>query len=212
MKLTLFIVTILFFLINSFSLSDLNKKSDYLVWPESSIYLTAGHRMQIADLLWIRSLQDFDYCSQKINSNECVGQSWLFKILNLATMMDPFLEPVMYQSAGLALTILISDYAGASIILDKAVRIYPRNWQINYLAGYHALYEEKNKKKAAQLYEAAADHGAPSWVKYMSGRLAADAGETEYAEQILSEMISINKNPEYAEMLRKKIEQHKKKN
>ncbi|MBC7752596.1 MAG: hypothetical protein H7Z71_00045 [Moraxellaceae bacterium] len=140
-----------------------------------------------------------------MNDNECRGKSWLFQTLNLATEIDPMFEPLMYRAAGLALTVIISDYAGASIIFDKAVKHYPNNWNVTYVAAYHALYEEKDKLKAAHLYEQAAKTGAPNWVYSLAGRLAKDGGEDEYSQKILEGMIATNQDEKIIKRLRDKI-------
>ena len=181
------------------------KRSDYLPPPTAVKYLSAGMKYQIADSLWLRALQDFDYCEKKINELECKSKSWLFQTLNLATEIDPKFEPQMYKSAGLALTVIISDYAGASVLFDKGVRQYPHDWEISYTAAYHALYEEKNKIKAARLYEQAAKNGAPSWVYSLAGRLAKDGGEDEYSAKILEGMIATNQDEKIIKRLRDKI-------
>lgn len=181
------------------------KRSDYLPPPVAVKYLSIGMRYQFSDSLWLRALQDFDYCEKKINEMECKGKSWLFQTLNLATELDPVLHASMYRAAGLALTVIISDYAGASVIFDKAVRHHPDNWLVTYSAGYHALYEEKNKLKAARLYEQAARTGAPDWVYSLAGRLAADGGEEEYSKRILEQMIATNQDEKIIKRLRDKI-------
>ena len=180
------------------------KRSDYLPPPFAVKYLSVGMSYQLADSLWLRALQDFDYCEQKTNETECKGKSWLFQTLNLATEMDPLLEPAMYRAAGLALTVIISDYAGASAIFDKAMRHYPKDWNMAYAAAYHALYEEKNKTKAARLYEKAAQNGAPAWVFSLAGRIAMDNGEDQYSKQILEGMIASNLDEKIIKRLKDK--------
>lgn len=180
-------------------------RSDYLPPPIAIKNLSVGLKNQFADTLWLRAVQDFDYCEKKVNEMECKSKSWLFQTLNLAFELDPYLEPPMYQTAGLALTVIISDYLGASIIFDKGVRQYPNNWEIAYSAAYHALYEEKNKTKAARLYENAAKNGAPTWVYSLAGRIAMDNGEAEYSKQILEGMIATNQDEIIIKRLSDKI-------
>ncbi len=164
-----------------------------------------GLNKQWADIMWLRAIQDMDYCEQKINQTECKGKSWLFQLIDLAVELDPNLEPGVYQISGLALTILISDYQGASIIFDKAVEQYPNSWHINYAAAYHALYEQKNKVKAAKLYEAAGKNGAPSWTLSLAGRLASEGGDQEYSQQILKGMIDAKVDPAIIKRLQEKL-------
>lgn len=178
---------------------------DYLPPPKAIQHFTSGLKIAIADSLWLRALQDFDYCNDKINERDCVGQSWLFQVLDLATTLDPKFEPVMYQTGGLALTVIISDYAGASIYFDRGVEQYPNDWQLNYAAAYHVLYEEKNKAKAAKLYLAAADNGAPPWVRVMAGRLGYEGGDKVFAEQVLQQMIDTNQDEKLIEVLKRRL-------
>lgn len=164
---------------------EMQKRSDYLPPPVAIQHLSVGMKTQLADSFWLRAVQDFDFCEKTINENECQGKSWLFQVLNLATDLDPKFAPAMYQFAGLALTVLVSDYPGATVIFDKAVAQYPDNWELNYAAGYHALYEEKDKVKAARLYKAAGDYGAPKWVYSLASGLSNEGGDREFAQLIL---------------------------
>jgi hypothetical protein len=177
----------------------------YIPPPKAAVHLTSGFNVQFADSLWLRAVQDFDYCSRKISENECVGKSWLFSVLDLASTMDPKLEPSMYQTGGLALTVIISDYQGATAFFDRGVRIYPTNWQLNYAAAYHALFEEKDKIKASRLYMRAAENGAPWWVPQLAARLAEEGGDSIFAEKILEDMIAQNAETTVVERLKEKL-------
>lgn len=179
----------------------------YIPPPLAVQYFAAGFRKQFASSLWLRSMGDLDYCEKLINARDCVGKSWLFSIFDLATELDPPFEPVFYQVGGLALTVIISDYAGASIIFDKGVKQHPDYWQLTYAAAYHAHFEEKDFPKAAQLYSLAAKYGAPKWVSTLAGRMAVDGGNAELADEILRSMIDMKIEERYIERLRKKIEE-----
>lgn len=205
-QIKLIVISALFFSASLFlSQPIVPKRSNYLPPPVVIKNMSVGLNYQIADLLWLRALQDFDYCESKVNETECNSKSWLFQTLNLMTEMDPKIEPRIYRIAGLALTVIISDYAGASIIFDKAVKAYPKDWSVSYAAAYHALYEEKNKMKAAKLYEMAAQNGAPAWVFSLAGRLAVDEGADQYAESILQGMIATNQDEKIIKRLKDKM-------
>lgn len=200
----------LFFLVALFFTVPKNTQNlTYLPPPVSIKNMTVGLKYQIADSLWIRAIQDFDYCEKKISENQCAGRSWLYQLLNLITEIDPVLSPDMYRSAGLALTIIISDYEGASVIFDKAVVQYPKDWSLLYTAGYHALFEEKNKLKASKLYFAAAQNGAPNWVYAMAGRLASESGANDYSEKILQGMIDLKVDEKIIKRLRSRLLENK---
>ncbi|MES2803860.1 MAG: hypothetical protein V4654_15310 [Bdellovibrionota bacterium] len=177
----------------------------YIPPPKSVQHFTAGFNVQVADSLWMRAVQDFDYCSKRLAENVCEGNSWLFSVLDLSSSLDPRLEPVMYQTGGLALSILVGDVEGGAKIFAKGVRIYPNNWQIIYAAAYHALYEEKDKNKAAKLYLQAFSNGAPDWTQMLAARLASDNGDSEFADKILVDMIAQNQDEKLIKRLKTKL-------
>lgn len=179
----------------------------HYISPPNLKHFTFGHSEAVADTLWLRTLQDFDFCSEPLNKQECVGDSWLYRMLNQITELSPkFRGP--YANGALALTVIISDYSGASKIFDKGVRELPEDWTISYRAAYHALYEEKNKEKAAKLLIHAADHGAPKWAYALAGRLYADDGQLELAKALVQDMKARNEDPALIERLESKINTH----
>lgn len=184
---------------------EIIKRSDYLTPPTIIKNISLGLNVQFSDSFWLRAVQDFDYCDQMINSKECKGKSWLFQVVDLATDLDLKFEEAFFYG-GLALTIIISDYEGASKIFDKGVIQFPNKWQLNYAAGYHSMIEEKDYGKAAERYLAAVNNGAPSWVRILAGTLAAKNGNTEFAEKVIEQMISMNEEPKYIERLKIKLD------
>lgn len=202
-------ISAFFFLLTLFvAKPEMPKRTDYLPPPVAIKNMTVGFSVALADSFWLRSVQDFDYCENKIKDNECQGKSWLFQTLNLTTELDPRIAASQYQVAGLALTVIISDYAGASVIFDKGVMQHPESWQLTYAAAYHALFEEKDKLKASRLYKLAGEHGAPSWVMATAGRLAAEGGSVVDAERILRGLIESNSDPKVIRQLTEKLSKY----
>ncbi len=207
----LIFISALFFLTTLFFIKPSVNQETLLLPPSANIkYFSVGFKITLASALWLRILQNIDYCEQKINKTQCIGKSWLFKNLDLATDLDPIFESDMYRMGALALSILISDNEGALIIFDKGIKQYPNNWPLLYAAGYQAYFEEKNKKKASELYFRAAQNGAPDWVHVLAGRLAAEGGEFDYAEKILQTMIDTNQEEKYIIRLKEKLANLKK--
>ncbi len=163
-----------------------------------------GYNEVAGDLLWIRALQDFDYCDQKLTSKVCKGSSWLYKMLNAVTDLSPSFR-IAYAAGALALTVIISDIDGATKIFDKGVKAFPKDWPILYRAAYHYMYEVKDNKRAAELLIEAGKNGAPSWVFSLAGRLYSDAGSLELAEMVLQDMISTHQDPNLIKRLQDKI-------
>lgn len=192
-----------------FSKSYNRFQEPYIPPPKAIQHLTAGFKIQVADSLWLRAVQDFDYCGKRIEEHVCEGNSWLFSVLDLSSTLDPRLEPVMYQTGGLALSILVGDVEGGAKIFERGTRVYPDHWHIIYAAAYHALFEEKNKKKASKLYLRASEKGAPPWTQVLAARLAADEGESEFATKILEDMIAQNKDESLIKRLKTKLDEAK---
>lgn len=200
------VLAVLFFIMQLFFVAPLQeRRNDYIAPPVELKYLNAGFSSSVSDSFWLRAIQDFDFCSKPLNDTECNGKSWLFHTLNLVVELDTtFLEAFYY--GGLALTVIISDYAGASVIFDKAVISFPKHWSILYTAAYHAFFHENDKLKASRLYLAASDNGAPDWVRLTAGRLAGEGGDLVSARDILQQLIDHAVDPAWIEILKKKIE------
>jgi len=155
--------------------------------PRGLEHLSFGFRASMADGFWVRAIQDFDYCEQPIAKQLCQGRGWLYQTLDVTTDLDPDFR-MAYSAGAMALSVIVSDLDGASLLFDKAVAHFPHDWIILYKAAYHALYEEKNQAKAAVLMEQAARNGAPSWVFQLAGRLYTRSGQREMAERLLNEL------------------------
>ena len=173
--------------------------------PKGLEHFHFGFRSAMADLFWVRALQDFDYCEEKKSTQLCKGNGWLFQTLDVITTLDSQFR-MAYSAGGMALSILISDIEGASKLFDRAVQEFPDDWVLLYKAAYHALYEEKNTEKAADLMLRAARRGAPAWVYSLAGRLYSDAGKSEVAERLLSEMQNSGIDERVQERLRQKLQ------
>jgi tetratricopeptide (TPR) repeat protein len=183
---------------------------ELLAPPASLVHFTFGYRETVADVFWLRAIQDFDYCEKKIRTSECRGKGWLFQTLDLITELSPLFR-MAYSAGGMALTILVSDIAGASKFFDKAVGRFPKDWTLLYKAAYHALFEEKDKAKAAGLMERAARNGSPDWVFSLAARLYSEAGRIEVAERLLSQLQTDKTVDDMlAQRMRDKIELEKK--
>lgn len=164
-----------------------------------------GYQEVIADTLWIRALQDFDYCDSKIADNVCRNNSWLFLMLDSITNLSPNFR-IPYAAGALALTVIITDIDGATKIFDKGVKAFPNDWPLLYRAAYHYLYEVNDKKRAAELLIAAGKNGAPPWVFSLAGRLYSDSGKVDLAKALLEQMIRERQDPVLIERVRRKIE------
>lgn len=179
-------------------------KASFIGPPPLLERFTFGFNETVADSLWIRVVQDLDYCEQTVALNTCKNNSWLYQMIDTITNLSPkFRAP--YAVGGLALTVLITDVDGATKIFDKSVKAFPEDWPILFRAAYHYLYEVKNNRHAAYLLLQAADHGAPTWTRTLAGRLYVDSGDLELAQQLLEDMRKTNQDKVLIERLERKI-------
>lgn len=191
--------------VSLFEWQGVGRHSRQLVAPPQGIErFTFGYSEVTADVLWIRTVQDFDYCEKQIQENVCVNNSWLYHMLEAITNLSPHFR-IPYAAGALALTVLISDIEGATKIFDKGVKNFPNDWPILYRAAYHYLYEVKDKKRAAEFLLQAGKNGAPPWVFALAGRLYSDSGHMELAESLLNQMIQTKQDPTLIKRLQDKI-------
>ncbi len=173
--------------------------------PQGVEHFTFGYGEVFSDLLWIRALQDFDFCEKKVDNINCTDNSWMFRMIDTITNISPHFR-LPYAAGSLSLTVLVNDIKGASVIFDKAVKAFPNDWPILYRASYQALIEEKNNEKAAGLMLRAAQNGGPPWLYEASARLYSEEGKMAVAEGILADLKANNESEELIRNMEKKIE------
>lgn len=169
-------------------------------------YFSFGNQMILADNLWLRAIQDFDYCDDQIAKNRCKNNSWLYQILNSTTNLAPDYYPV-YTEGGIALSVILTDVEGASKIYEKGLALYPKDFPLLYRAGLHAYMEEKNKAKAADLYlRAARAQGLEgTWLYSLAARLYTDSGQKEVAVKLYHKMKEEGLEEGYLKRMREKL-------
>lgn len=199
---------LLLFSVESTQRAKLDEVKDFIAPPPLIEHYSFGLKPQLADIFWVRSLQDFDFCEKFISENTCKGNSWLFHMLNAVVTLDPSYR-IAYSAGGLALTIIISDYAGASKIFDKGVKAFPEDWPLLFRAAYHALYEERDFAKASDLFKRAGQFGGPAWTQSLANRLQTKAGQVEVGERLLADLIKRNEDETVIKHMRARIDEIK---
>lgn len=185
--------------------TNLDYQSRFISPPQHLEKMTFGFQETAADALWIRTVQDMDFCEQQIEQNNCVNNSWLYTMLDAITNLSPHFR-VAYSAGTLALTVLISDIQGATQLFEKALKYFPNDWVINYRAGYHYIYEVKDKKRAAVLLEKAAKNGGPPWLYSLAGGLYSESGSEQAAQTLLKYMIQTEQDEVIIKRLQDKLE------
>lgn len=184
--------------------SKLQTKQFFIAPPPKLEFFSFGYQMTIADNLWIRAIQDFDYCENQIAENHCQDNGWLAEMLDTITNLAPDYQ-IVYKAGGLALTVIISDYAGATRIFDKGVKVFPHDVSLLHRAAYHAMMEEKNQEKAASLLVQAAKSGGSAWFYSLATRLYTEAGKKDLAMGLYKELEGTDVEPGTLKRIRGKL-------
>lgn len=183
---------------------DHSKHQQYLVPPKGLERFAFGYSEASADLMWIRSIQDFDFCDKPISKKVCQNQSWLYHMVDRVTDFSPDFR-IAYSYGAVALTVIITDIDGATKIFDKGIERFPNDWILLYRAAYHAIYETQDKEKAARYLIRAGQNGAPAWVFALAGRIYTDEGQIELAERLLADLTAAGQDEAVLQRLRDKI-------
>lgn len=194
--------------------------------PESIKRFALGYNESMADVLWIRTIQDFDICNARGEVVVPVGQNtflepteapspneerkprcrlgWVYRMLIGTTELAPkFRAP--YIHGGIVLSVLIDDIKGASEIFRRGLVQYPKDWSLKYRAAYHFAFEEKDYEYAAKLLIEAGNEGAPAWVFRLASSLLTKDGRLDLARNVLKEQIENAKDESHREMFASKL-------
>jgi hypothetical protein len=160
-------------------------------------YFHFGYNETMADVFWIRVVQDLAVCDPAESPGQAPPKvctdSWVFRMLDLITDLAPqFGMPYYYGATNLS--VLVNDSKGAKIIFDKGLRAMPDSWDIAYRAAYHYMIELNDKEKAAELLVRAGKLGAPQWVFALAGRLYTEEGKAFLAKSVLLEQLRADPN------------------
>ena len=171
------------------------RKPYYFSPPEVIKYFTFGYDDIYADLLWVRYIQNSDFCSFEKGIPVYDGKTkynchkgWAYHMANAITELAPrFKRP--YITSSVMMGIIMGDKEGARLILDKAVKSFPNEWDVFFHAGHHYLLELNQPSVAADLLLNAAKKGGPYWLYSLSAKLYSESGRTDVAEQMMVKMI-----------------------
>lgn len=191
----------IFFFVGTIVVSQSNlivKEEKYLNPPPELVeHFHFGFADSVADSLWLRWIQDSDYCQTYLSPVQVVDppiapqdsllanprhricdNSWSFKMLDAVTKLSPKFE-MPYLTGAVSLSVLVEDYEGATVIFDRAINNFPDDWRMLYRASYHFLYDKNDLPKAADLLIRAGRTGGPVWLPSLAARLYDREGQLE---------------------------------
>lgn len=211
----LILLSLFFASILAFYQPRLNEQETGLVYfapPEVISYFSLGFSDLYADVLWMRLIQDIDFCSSKKGKPLYDGKTkyhckkgWSFKMTDAITELAPrFLSP--YEISGSIMSIIMGDKLGAKKIYDKAIKNFPNNWKVHFSAGYHYLLELKEEETAAEFLLKAADLGGPYWLYALAAKTYRERGKLILSREILIEAIKNDFTGKYKKALELRLE------
>lgn len=169
-----------------------------------------GYSETLADVFWIRVVQDLSVCEKAIdsiagsNAGVACDKGWVFQMLDLITDLAPrFRMPYYYGATNLS--VLVNDAQGAKIIFDKGVRQMPNSWDVAYRAAYHYMLELKDREGAAKLLIQAGKNGAPEWVFSLAARLYTEEGKAFLAKSVLEDLLKSDPDGPGSKRLRDRL-------
>ncbi len=171
---------------------------------------TFGYKELVADLLWLRTVQDIDHCERILKPNEVCTNSWVYKMVNKVTDLSPHFR-IIYATAPLLLAITVNDTPGAVAILERGLKYFPNDWPILYRGAYLYVFEVGDKVKAAEYFVRAQKNGAPDWLASYATRLYTEAGRLEMAEQLVRDYEKTGIPPELLQRMRDRLTEASKK-
>lgn len=157
-----------------------------------------GYKETVADLLWLRLVQDFTVCESVAGgiahvegvkrAGHACRQGWVYRMVDAVTNLAPdWILP--YRTGALLLSVAVDDIEGATKIFEKGLARFPYDYSLNYNASYHYIWEVKNPQRAAVLLLTAAKNGGPSWLFSLAGKMYSQAGQAELAKGVLEDAL-----------------------
>jgi hypothetical protein len=212
-------------LIGFFNVHDPQSTSAFHVYPiPETKNLTFGHINSVSDSMWIRFLQNDDFCENYENeksSNEGYNLDailaykmkksrchlgWTFQILDFITDLSPKFREA-YLIGGTALTIGVDDREGARLIFEKGLKQFPNDWVINYRASYVYLFELQQPARAAELLIQAYKNGGPQFLAVLAARLYTKEGKAIVGKAILEQFLKEHPDSETSQHARKRLKE-----
>ena len=206
----------------NFDMQFIEKEKKFHIPPPKILkYFSFGFNEAIASTLWLRLLQDFDYCrndkekaynpkahldeilKEDLKPSRC-DKGWVYTMLDRITDLSPLFK-YAYSHGGLMLSIAVDDRRGAQSIIDKGLSYFPSDYNLNYTAGYLYLFEIREPMLAAKSFMAAKRAGGPVWLGSLAARLYHESGSKELATMIMKELVSDKSlNPELKKHMAKR--------
>ena len=142
-----------------------------------------------ADILWIRFLQNIPLSPPPMGTRQ-----WLANQAHAIVKLDPAFDATYYRLAIILAVTGMRPKAGLEII-KMGMERSPDSWHMPFLAGYLCFYELKDPACGAEFMRLVTTiEGHPTWIKSLTARLLAEAGDPDGAITFLKHWISASDN------------------
>lgn len=188
-----------------------------LMPPKDIKYFALGYNEVLADILWLRSLQDIDLCGDANlipDTKELTDgpgkivtkceNGWSFRMLDTVTELAPKFN-MPYKAGAAILSFIAHDSYGAGILYKKGVERFPNDWEMQYRAAYHYMAALHDLEQASKYLIQAGKNGAPAWVFALAARLQTKLGRAVLAKPILEEAIAADPEGRYVDRLKERL-------
>ena len=186
-----------------------DRKPLYFAPPNVLQHFSLGYRDFLADLLWLRFIQDADFCSFKTGRPVYKGDikicefGWAYNMVDAITELAPrFKTP--YTLSSVILSVFTGDKKGAERILLKGLKQFPQDWRINFYTAYLYTVDIKKPELAARYAYQSAENGGPYWLYSLSAKKYGESNQLLLGETILKNLL----NRDLTDKQRSHVEEH----
>ena len=218
-RVSLLLVCFVFIFLDGFH--PVKKQSTLFITP-SSMYVAKhfflGYQELLADLLWLRFLQDADFCSAKKSIlayqgdlREC-ERGWSYRMADAITNLAPRFKAVYYVASSL-MSVFVGDQMGAEHILQKALKVFPKDPKINLNASYFYSVVKHVPHLAAKYAYTAVQNGGPAWLYQYALKQSQEGGtDTMQLEStILQDLLNRDLSLKQKEQILRRLQEIQKK-
>jgi len=200
----------------------------YVPHPDYIRMLSLGFDEFAADIYWIRTVLYFGRRSSESDADfEAVplrGEpetdpdyiSWkkdaafrfryFYDLLNIVTELDPYMF-IPYTLGGLFLSIKANRPDLAVSLLDRGLKYFPNEWQIQYLLGFNYYFYLDDTEKSAEYFMRAAQlPGSPEIALNLAQGLLVKTGKKDIAIDFISGMRDKAEDPGFKEKMEQILE------
>ena len=183
----------------------------YFAPPAILPHLSLGYRDFLANLLWLRFIQNPDFCSFEAglpvygsappdkdggalsSHNTIQGEKrcewgWSYNMVSAVTELAPLFK-TPYIFSPVILSIFTGDVKGAEHILLKGLRVFPKDWKINFYSAYLYSVELNKPELAAHFAHESAKNGGPYWLYGFSADQYGMANRVFLGEAVLKALL-----------------------